>query len=100
VNEHVRQVIDDSPEVPDLEVARARFTLEGSYELDPSDPRIVLAAMAGAGLVGYMADRLLDARAITPREHACLSKVAQSAEFVWAQAVRFAEAQQASVGPA
>jgi hypothetical protein len=91
VNEHVRKVIDDAPEVPDLIVARARYTLEASYELDVNDPNIMLAAMAGAALVAHLADQLLALHAMPPSTAAAVVKLAQSAEFAFAQGFRFVE---------
>lgn len=91
MNEHVRSVIDSAPEVPDLIVARARYTLESSYELDVNDPNVMLAASAGAALVAHLADKLLEVRAIAPSTHAAVVKLAQSAEFTFAQGFRFAE---------
>jgi hypothetical protein len=91
VNEHVRKVIDDAPEVPDLIVARARYTLESSYELDVNDPNIMLAAMAGAALVAHLADQLLALHAMPPSTAAAVVKLAQSAEFAFAQGFRFVE---------
>jgi hypothetical protein len=91
VNEHVRKVIDDAPEVPDLIVARARYTLESSYELDVNDPNIMLAAMAGAALVAHLADQLLALHAMPPSTAAAVVKLAQSAEFAFAQGYRFVE---------
>jgi hypothetical protein len=96
VNEHVRKVIDDAPEVPDLIVARARYTLEASYGLDVNDPNIMLAAMAGAALVAHLADQLLALHAMPPSTAAAVEKLAQSAEFAFAQGFRFVEREQAA----
>jgi hypothetical protein len=98
VNEHVRKVIDDAPEVPDLIVARARYTLEASYELDVNDPNIMLAAMAGAALVAHLADQLLALHAMPPSTAAAVVKLAQSAEFAFAQGYRFVEREIAAAG--
>jgi hypothetical protein len=81
----------DAAEVADLIVARARYTLESSYELDVNDPNIMLAAMAGAALVAHLADQLLALHAMPPSTAAAVVKLAQSAEFAFAQGFRFVE---------
>lgn len=92
VNPQVRAVVDSHQPVPDLMVARARFTLGGAYGLDDCDPAVMLAAMAGAAYVSHLAEQLLKAKAITVREHAAIVKVAESGEAVFAAAYRHLEA--------
>jgi hypothetical protein len=95
VNPQVRAVIDSQPAVPDLMVARARYTLGAAYALDECSPEVMLAAMAGAAYVAHLAEQLLKAKAITVREHAAVVKVAESGEAVFAAAIRHLEANSA-----
>lgn len=98
MNDDLRKAIDDAPVMPEIQVAQARFVLGSHWELDLTDPKTMLAAMAGASYVGYLADRLFQAGAINVAEHALLSRVQATAQGVWANACRFLERERAGVG--
>jgi hypothetical protein len=68
---------------PGILATQARYGLHQLFGLDPDDPLVISAALAGAYYVAYLADVLKEAGTLTTEEAEAVVLVADQAQGHW-----------------